>query len=297
MAYGSDSWNANILAKGYKYTSYDNAGFLHGSNISQDAVDKIVNMYNSSAEYNSKQTDQLVNDAKALVEQANAKNESYYQQSNEFNSAEAQKNRDWQEYMSNTSYQRAVQDLEKAGLNPILAYQNGGASSGSGSSASSSSYNVDSSSVTSLLSNLISTKLNNANTLAQTDKNNATNLEIAKLQTSSAKDVAKTQALASMYSANASASASRYNTDTNSWLRQNFPDSIGSFIISALGGVDSAKDIMHQIFYPEQYTETGLTPYEESQRDKQERKAQRKANRQSKLSARAKTLSDKTTAK
>lgn len=57
----------------------------------------------------------------------------------QFNSQEAQKNRDWQEKMSNSAYQRAMQDMRQAGLNPILAYQQGGASSPSGSSASVSS--------------------------------------------------------------------------------------------------------------------------------------------------------------
>lgn len=35
-----------------------------------------------------------------------------------FNSAEAQKNRDWQTMMSNTAYSRAVADMKNAGINP-----------------------------------------------------------------------------------------------------------------------------------------------------------------------------------
>ena len=57
-----------------------------------------------------------------------------------YNSAEAEKTREWQERMSNTAYQRAVTDLEKSGLNKWLAVTGGnGASASTPSGASASS--------------------------------------------------------------------------------------------------------------------------------------------------------------
>ena len=54
----------------------------------------------------------------------------------EFEAAEAQKNRDWQTEMSNTEMQRRVDDMKKAGINPILAAYGNGASTPSGGVAS-----------------------------------------------------------------------------------------------------------------------------------------------------------------
>lgn len=55
-----------------------------------------------------------------------------------FNAEEAAKNREYQTEMSNTQYQRAMKDMQSAGLNPMLAYSQGGAGNVSGSSASAS---------------------------------------------------------------------------------------------------------------------------------------------------------------
>ena len=53
-----------------------------------------------------------------------------------FNAEEAAKNRAFQEEMANTAWQRGTRDMQKAGINPMLAFSKGGADSPAGSAAS-----------------------------------------------------------------------------------------------------------------------------------------------------------------
>ena len=66
---------------------------------------------------------------------ANSANQASANAAMDFAQRSAQNQMDFQERMSNTAYQRGMDDMKKAGLNPMLAFMRGGASSPSGASA------------------------------------------------------------------------------------------------------------------------------------------------------------------
>jgi len=67
---------------------------------------------------------------------SNNANQALFNQGNAFNAAQSAQQMQFQKDMRATQYQTAVEDLKKAGLNPMLAYTQGGAGTPSGAAAS-----------------------------------------------------------------------------------------------------------------------------------------------------------------
>lgn len=187
-----------------------NAGF----NLAQNAA-KNRGVLGSGSRFS---MSSAMNYLKSITDYNNAWSAQQADKAMAFNRDEAEKNRKWQEYMSNTAHQREVQDLMKAGLNPILSVTGGaGAPVTSGATATGYMGETDrslSSGLVSLFGNLLAAQTSLANkaldaqtNLAVADKYNETSKAVAQLQAQTQLTTNRISALASMYNARTGASA------------------------------------------------------------------------------------------
>ena len=153
---------ANRLVNWFSNSSAANQGSTIGTNLQATNNDELL--------------------AAALQQQEAA--QASAERAMQFSHDEAALARQWQEEMSNTSYQRAMQDMEKAGLNPVLAFQQGGASTPAGATASSSAASMDSAKVdTETVRELIKAYLDVSSAENIAIMNNSTKEKVSVIQT------------------------------------------------------------------------------------------------------------------
>jgi len=162
------------------------------------------------------------------------------QQANAANSQIAARQMQFQETMSNSAYQRAMADMQKAGLNPMLAYAQGGASTPPGAMATSQN-TMNSAGEAARMATAEATRLRNESDLAKKgmekqDSDIAVNKAIEKLQSKNA-EIADVNA--KIRTAQAPYEVNKANLDNKTYMYEKAIQMGGN----ALGGLNSAMDL------------------------------------------------------
>ncbi len=126
----ADSWmkaDSDSIADSWNY------GYSDAQNQSANQAYGFNNVYGAEASARSLE----------YAREANKLQQEMWQKQADYNAQQAELDRQFQMYMSNTAYQRAVKDLFAAGLNPILAVGNMGASTPVGAMATSGLANMN----------------------------------------------------------------------------------------------------------------------------------------------------------